>query len=218
VSDHSCRCSGLHTCIFGLSTSPTRLELGIVCAMDLDATVRAARSGDVPAKRELVVWVYRELQRFFANYFDCVDNDILTHTTIIELLEKLPEYSRPTSEFRSWMLGFAGIATKRRRAEIGRERARKAALRRWARPSKPGPLARSPTPGPLSALVEIDRKNRMHQYLPLLPDKLRLALEHWLAGGDDESFAAAHNISVVTARTRRHRAVQRLKELAGSPK
>lgn len=186
--------------------------------MDLDATVRAAQSGDVPAKKELVIWAYAELQRFFANYFNYVDSAILVQATITELLEKLPHYSRPTSEFHSWVLGFAGIATRRRRAEIGRERARKAAVRRWAGPSKPGPLARSPRPGPLSTLVEIDRRKRMHQYLPLLPDKLRLALEHWLAGGDDETFAAAHNISVVTARTRRHRALQRLKELAGSPK
>jgi DNA-directed RNA polymerase specialized sigma24 family protein len=193
---------------FGLSTSLAGIGSGIVRAMDLGDLLRAARSGDLAARDELALGLYAELRRFFANCFEDADCDLLVHATITELLEKLPQYSRPTSEFHSWVLGFAGIATKRRRAEIGREHARKAALQLWAR---------SPKAGPLSALVEIDRKNRMHQHLPLLPDKLRLALEHWLAGGDDESFAAAHNISVVTARTRRHRAVQRLKELAGSP-
>jgi DNA-directed RNA polymerase specialized sigma24 family protein len=175
--------------------------------MGLDDMVRATLSGDLKARTELGEWMYAELRRFFGQCFNQADSDVLVHATVTELLAKLPEYTRREGEFPSWVLGFAGIATRRRKAQIGRERARQAALQLWVH---------APSTSPLSAAVRLERWSRILRYLPELPEKYRLVLEHELAGGDDEAYAAEHEISVQTARTRRYRARQLLKALVKS--
>jgi DNA-directed RNA polymerase specialized sigma24 family protein len=64
------------------------------------------------------------------------------------------------------------------------------------------------TPGlsPPSLILAEQRRDLLSRWISQLPDIYRRALEHWLAGGKDETLAKSEGIALSTARSRRRHA------------
>jgi RNA polymerase sigma factor (sigma-70 family) len=179
--------------------------LCIVRVVKLDQLIRRAQTGDREAVDELGCWLNAKLSRFFGNCFETDVASELVQDSIVVILKQLHafEFERPDS-FNRYLMKVAAIQAKSRRRE---------GHRAWRRQTKLEAIVHVPDLSPPSRVLAKERRELMIRWIPRLPDVLRRALEHELAGGDDESLAQRENISLTTARTRRFRARKRLQIL-----
>lgn len=170
--------------------------------MDLEALLRAARDGEPGAWKALTPHLYRVLQSHFAHEFDQAEAIELSQRTVEAIVRQLPGFV-PRESLTQWVFGIAhnqGVNEHRAR----NKRAGVGGLGTQFVPRTPTSItARVYTNELLGILLE---------ELEHLPGYQRRVVEHELGGGDIESFAERENILPSTARTRRHRAIERLRQ------
>jgi RNA polymerase sigma factor (sigma-70 family) len=171
--------------------------------------LQAALAGDAAARVELGHWIARELLAFFRTFPENEIDD-LVQDTAEDLIKKLDQAPDDPERFRRWMLGFAKIQARRFVPREQRERQRADELQRRVSPR---------TPTAVHMFTERLRSNQRRLLawaIERLPDNLRDALEHHLAGRDHESLARARGVTMGTARWLVWRATQALRELVQS--
>jgi RNA polymerase sigma factor (sigma-70 family) len=173
--------------------------------VELDQLIRRAQAGDAKAFEQLGRWMSAELLRFFRVAFQEADATDLAQETSIVVLSKLEAFEpRDSDSFRRYLLKVASFQAKSKR---------RASTRAYDRQAKRPACDDAPGLSPHSVLLGQERRDLLDRWIPELPDIFRRALEHELAGGDDQALAEREGISLITARTRRVRAHARLKDL-----
>lgn len=172
-----------------------------VAAMDLEALLRAARDGEPGAWKALTPHLYRVLRSFFARDFDEAETIELSQRTVEAVVRQLPGFV-PRESLEQWMFGIA----RNQGLNEHRARSKRAGL-------EVGPQIARRTPTSVTARIYIGELLAiLLEELEHLPLQQRRVVENEMGGGDIESFAERENILPGTARTRRYRAFERLRQ------
>jgi RNA polymerase sigma factor (sigma-70 family) len=176
-----------------------------VPAVNVDQLIRRVQAGDPKARNQLARWLSAKLLRFFRNRFQDQDAADLMQDVLEVILRNVDTFElRGPNSFERYVGRVAGLKARSRQRDESRERRGQAKLE---------PRVVEPGSSPSSLILEQERRELLIHWIPKLPGIHRRALEHWLAGGDDETFARSENIAVSTARSRRRHARARLEAL-----
>lgn len=180
--------------------------------MELEPLLRAARDGEPGAWKLLTPLLYQSLTCYFAREFGKAETIELSQRTVAAVVHQLPGFV-PRESLQKWVFG---IARNQARDEH-RARKKRARLHQIATQ-----LIRSRT-SVTARVYDNQLKTILLQEIEQLPPHYRRVIEHELDGGDIESFAEREGIPPNTARTRHHRALDRLRRrlaarLAARPK
>jgi len=193
--------------VFGTGANHT---LGVSCKrMNLDELRYAARSRAPDAWEALGRALSEELHRFFSHSFDRPSAEDLAQATVLIILRKFDEFEpEGPHSFRNWVLAIAGRKGRARVHAPRRDAAQRGKLR--------AKLPPSPPTSPSSLVLRHEQLEIIADSLPELRDTHRRALESELAGNDYSSLAATEGITVTSARVRRHRAIQSLRQIVAA--
>jgi DNA-directed RNA polymerase specialized sigma24 family protein len=173
--------------------------------VDVEQLIRRAQAGDPKARNQLARWINAKLYRFFRNRFQDQDAADLTQSVVEVILSNLNTFEiRGPNSFERYVGRVAGIQAKSSQRDGAREKAGQAKL---------GTGVVIPELSPPSVILAQEQRALLWHWIPKLPDIHRRALEHWLAGGDDKTFALREDIAVSSARSRRRYARTLLRAL-----
>jgi RNA polymerase sigma factor (sigma-70 family) len=146
-----------------------------------------------------------ELLRFFRRSFKEDDANDLAQEASVVILKNLEAFEpQGPGSFHRYLMKVAGILAKSKR---------RTSARGYEQQAKVEACEDAPGLSPPSLILEQEQRALLQRWIPELPDIYRRAIEHELAGGDDQTLAQREGISLITARTRRVRAHYRLKDL-----
>jgi RNA polymerase sigma-70 factor, ECF subfamily len=169
---------------------------------DLEALLSAARDGDSEAWKVLIPQLYPKLRQYFIQRkFNACEAVELSQRTITAVMQRLPGF-QPEKTLSAWVFG---IARNLGRSEV------KARIREERLGELASQMIRTPT-SPTKAIYAAQVSEILAEEIQKLATHHRLVIEHDLEDGDDEQFAKQHGLSVATVRTRRHRALKKLKQ------
>ena len=183
-------------------------EIGVQCGTvepDLE-TLRAAQQGDLDAKAAVAKWLTLVLWDYYATYFSTEIVHDVTHELFVEIWPKLLMFDTTRPEpLMNWVARAASFVAKRQTRRWRRSAARRAKLHRvwvWSSETTCG-----------TALDKRQQREVFYRSLEILPPKYRGVLEHFLAGGSDETYAKAMGITRSTVRAQRKRAIEMLRQV-----
>jgi RNA polymerase sigma factor (sigma-70 family) len=167
--------------------------------MDLEALLRATRDGKPGARDRLLDAAQMRLKRYFSRSNSADD---LVQNAMMIVAQKLDDLG-PDVVFEPWLLRVArNMAHRERESQEHRTRLL-------------GAIAQAATKsviGPLTALSQADIMKIVLEEIERLPASLRSVIENELREGDLDLFAAEQGITRGSARSRRSRAITRLRE------
>jgi RNA polymerase sigma-70 factor (ECF subfamily) len=178
-----------------------------------DATVLAARCGDLPAQARLLRWLQDPWYRLSLSLLGDVDKAReATQETAVRFLRQLPGF-RGESQLRTWALGIAiNVAREMRRSP----HARAGSLEDWdavgdARGTGRRPPAPRPPPDVAAEMAE--QRDRLRAVLADLPERQREALVlRFFEELSVEDTAAAMNCAAGTVKATVHQALKALRK------
>ncbi|MFO7566252.1 MAG: sigma-70 family RNA polymerase sigma factor [Enhygromyxa sp.] len=181
----------------------------MLSTMDLEALLRAARDGQPGAWKALYPRLHGTLLGYFRRRFDESSAVELTDRTIEILTRELPNFV-PRESLTQWVFG---VARNRGRLE-GRARAKSRALSDLA-----ALIVNTANTSPTQRIHAQELSALLLEEIEQLPAHYRRVIEHDLDNDlnnegsiKDEEFAAREGIEVATVWSRRHRAINMLRD------
>lgn len=181
------------------------IGLGYASRMKLDDLVVAVRAGERRARTELGQRLLSELELFFRRLVGETDASDLAQMTMIIVMDKLPQFEMiPGKPFLNWVHAIARTQFQ----EACRKHHRRKRLAEGL-----AQIEQTPQTNLSSHLARAEQLGMIDEALDDLDSHYRRAIENELQGGDAGDLAEREQIKRGSARTRRRRAIQLLREL-----